>query len=154
VDVSAFQGEGAYAVAALELAEPESQPGIEGGARIEYAELVARMRARGFRSEVVTSGVVDREEKLQVPLAVAPGACVAIGALRSTEDPASSSLMLGLTAEDGGLLAMDGPSKEPPLLFHCAAQAERLQAVVGTAQGRGRARFALIVGRETAEGAR
>lgn len=152
VDVSAFQGEGAYAVAALELVEPEPQPGIEGGARIEYAELVARMRARGFKSEVLTSGVVDREEKLQVALPVAPGACVAIGALRSTDDPASSSLMLGLTAEDGGLLAMDGPSKEPPLLFHCAGQAERLQAVVGTAQGRGRARFALIVGRETAEG--
>jgi hypothetical protein len=152
VDVSAFQGEGAYAVAALELTEPAPQPGIEGGARIEYAELVARMRARGFTSEVLTSGVVDREEKLKMPLSIEPGACLAIGALRSTEDPASGSLMLGLTAEDGGLLAMDGPTKEPPLLFHCAAQAERLYAVVGTAQGRGRARFALVVGRETAEG--
>lgn len=153
VDVSAFQGEGAYAVAALELAEPPPQPGIEGGARIEYAELVARMRTRGFTAAVVTSGLVDREEKLQVPLAIDAGACLAVGALRSTEDPASSSLMLGLTAEDGALLAMDGPSKDPPLLFHCAASAAKLQAVVGTAQGRGRARFALIVGRETAEGA-
>jgi hypothetical protein len=152
VDVSAFQGEGAYAVAALELAEPAPQPGIEGGARIEYAELDARMRARGFKSEVLTSGVVDREEKLQVPLALAHGACLALGAMRSSDDAASSSLMLGLTAEDGALLAMDGPSKQPPLLFHCAAQAERLQAVVGTAQGRGRARFALVVGRETAKG--
>jgi hypothetical protein len=153
VDVAAFQGEGAYAVAALELTEPAPQPGIAGGARIEYAELVARMHARGFDAQVLTSGVIDREEKLQVPLALAPGACLAIGALRSTEDPASSGLMLGLTAADGALLAMDGPSKEPPLLFHCAAQAERLQAMVGSAQGRGRARFALIVGREPAEGA-
>jgi hypothetical protein len=151
VDVSAFQGEGAYAVAALELAEPAPHPGIEGGARIEYAELVARMRSRGFESQVLTSGVVDREEKLQVPLSVPNGACLAVGALRSTDDAASSSLMLGLTAEDGSLLAMDGPSKEPPLLFHCATQAETLHAVVGTAQGRGRARFALVVGREAAE---
>lgn len=153
VDVAAFQGEGAYAVAALELSEPAPQPGIEGAARIEYAELVARMKARGFRAEVLSSGVVDREEKLQVPLSLDQGACVAIGALRSSEDPATSSLMLGLTAADGALLAMDGPSRQPPLVFHCAAQAERLQALVGTAQGRGRARFALIVGREPAEGA-
>ena len=154
VDVSAFQGEGAYAVAALELSEPAAQPGVEGGARIEYAELVARMRARGFESELLTSGVVDREEKLQVPLRAEPGSCLAVGALRGADDPASSSLMLGLTAADGALLAMDGPSKDPPLLFHCATQAERLQVVVGTAQGRGRARFALVVGRERPEVAR
>lgn len=153
VDVAAFQGEGAYAVAALELAEPAPHPGIEGAARIEYAELVARMRARGFEAEVLSSGIVDREEKLQLPITLPAGACVAIGALRAGEDPASSSLMLGLTAADGSLLAMDGPSREPPLLFHCAAQAEHLQAMVGTAQGRGQARFALILGREPAEGA-
>jgi hypothetical protein len=157
VDVAAFQGEGAYAVAALELAEPPQQPGIEGGARIEYAELVARMSARGFKSEVLSSGVVDREEKLQVPLSLAQGSCLALGALRANDDAASSSLMLGLTTEDGALLAMDGPGKQPPLLFHCApasgpVQQEHLHAVIGTAQGRGRARFALIVGTEPREG--
>lgn len=153
VDVAAFQGEGAYAVAALELEEPGRVPGIEGAARIEYAELVARMRARGFQPEVVTSGVIGNEEKLQVPLALGSGACLSVGALRSSDEAAGSGLMLGLTAEDGELLSMDGPAKDPPLLFHCAAQSERLQAVVGTAQGRGQARFALVVGREPPEGA-
>lgn len=150
VDVAAFQGEGAYAVSALELTEPEPAPGIDGAARIEYAELVARMQSRGFEARVLTSGVVAQEEKLQVPLELLGGACMAIGAVRVSDDAAGSGLMLGLTAMDGELLAMDGPSREPPLLFHCASQAERVQAVVGTAQGRAQARFALVVGREPA----
>ena len=123
------------------------------------------MHARGFKPEVMTSGVVDREEKLQVPLSLAQGSCLALGALRSNDDAASSSLMLGLITQDGALLATDGPGKQPPLLFHCAAldtgtrtsmegaaKNEQLHAVIGTAQGRGRARFTLIMGTEPAEG--
>jgi hypothetical protein len=151
LDVAAFQGDGAYAVAALELEEPPKQPGIDGEARIEYAELVARMRARGFDPKVLTSGVVSHEEKLQLPLALAADACIAVGVLRSVRDSEAPGLMLGLTAADGELLATDGPSRAPPLIFHCATQPEQVQAVVGTAQAQGQARFSVVVGHDAQE---
>jgi hypothetical protein len=154
MDVAAYQGEGTYAVAALELEEPGAAPGIEGEARIEYAELVARMRARGFEPEVLTSVVVARDEKLQLPLPLSGDSCIAVGVLRSDHDDEAAGLVLGLAASDGRLLAMDGPAREPPLLFHCATQPEQLRALVGTVQGHGQVHFAVVVGRELSEGPR
>jgi hypothetical protein len=148
LDVSAFAGEGAYAVAAFELAEPDIAPGISGLARIDYAELLARMRSRGFRGEVITSGIVRRDEQLAVPLTLEQGTCFALGAL-DTSEHASTSLQLGLKAADGSLVALDATTGDAPLVFHCATAREQLQAVVSAGSGRHQTRFALLLGRES-----
>lgn len=151
MDVSAFQGEGAYAVAALELSEPAVSPGISGAARIDFAELNARMRARGFSPEVLTSGILGQEEQLSVPLSLRAGACYAVGALDSSEpgnEHGSAGLQLGLKAADGSLVALDAATGEAPLLFHCADRDEQLQAVVNAGVGRPQSRFVLLLGRD------
>jgi hypothetical protein len=151
VDVSAFQGEGAYAVAALELSEPQPAPGVRGAARIPYAELGARMKARGFRAEVLTSGVLGRAEQLEVPLALAAGHCLAVGVIDASER-ASGGLSLGLKAADGELLALDTRG-DAALVYHCVEAGQELRAVVSASPGRPRARFVLVVGREPEEAA-
>jgi hypothetical protein len=147
IDVSAFQGEGAYAVAVLPLTEPAAVPGIVGQARIAYAEIAARMQARGMRTHVVTTGIISAAEQLAVPVDFVAGECRAIGALDSSgREP--SGLQLGLESEHGELLALDGRPGEPPLVFHCAQQPERVQAVVRTLAARSPARFVLLLGED------
>jgi len=151
MDVSAFQGEGAYAVAALELSEPAETPGIAGTARIDYAELNARMRARGFSPEVLTSGILGQEEQLSVPLSLRAGACYAVGALDSSEpanEHGSASLQLGLKGSDGSLVALDAATGEAPLLFHCAPSDEQLHAVINAGTARPQTRFVLLLGHD------
>lgn len=150
LDVAAFQGEGAYAVAALELNEPAPVPGIAGSARIAYAELVARMHARGLNGRVVTTGIVEPDEQLAVPIGSSAPGCFAVGALDASERNAGA-LQLGLKADDGELVAYDAPSGEAPLLFHCSEGAESLQAVVRPSSGRRETRFVLVVGRDAEE---
>jgi hypothetical protein len=150
LEVSSFQGEGGYAVAALELSEPARVPGIVAAARIDYAELLARMRARGFRGRVLTSGLVDRDEQLAVPLHLRAGACCAVAALDSSDRTGpGADLQLGLEAADGALLALDAGRADPPLLFHCAREDESLRAVVSAGAGRARSRFVLLFGQES-----
>jgi hypothetical protein len=152
VDVSAFQGEGAYAVAALELSEPKPAPGVQGAARIAYAELSARMRSRGFDASVLTSGVLRRSEQLTVPLPLRAGACVAVGALDASAH-AGGALQLGLKTTNGQLLSLDTRA-DAPLLFHCAGnEPEDLHVVVSASPGRRQARFVLLLGREAEEAA-
>jgi hypothetical protein len=147
IDVAAFQGEGAYAVAVLPLTEPAAVPGIVGQARIAYAELDARMRGHGMRAQVVTTGIISAAEQLAVPVDFAAGECRAVAALDSSgREP--SGLQLGLESEHGELLALDGRPGEAPLVFHCAQRAERIQAVVRTLASRSPARFVLLVGTE------
>jgi len=153
VDVSAFQGEGAYAVAALQLNEPKLAPGIRGAARIPFAELSARMTARGFRPAVLTSGVLGRGEQLSVPLQLRAGSCLAVGVLDASTRPVGA-LQLGLRTRDGRLLALDTRA-DAPLLYHCAeAQEEELSAVISASPGRRQSRFVLLVGREAEEATR
>jgi hypothetical protein len=153
LDISSFAGEGAYAVAAFELAEPATTPGITGPARIDYAELLTRMSARGFRGEVLTAGIVGRDEQLTIPLTLREGACFALGAL-DTSEHMNASLQLGLKAADGSLVALDATTGDAPLLFHCATTHEQLQAVVSAGAGRGQTRFSVLLGREAEAGKR
>lgn len=152
VEVSAFQGEGAYAVAALELNEPQPAPGIRGAARIAYAELSTRMRARGFDASVLTSGVLERGEQLAVPLTLRAHACAAVGALDASEH-VGGALQLGLKGPTGQLLSLDTRA-DAPLLFHCSgAEPEELSVLVSASPGRRQARFVLLLGREPEEAA-
>jgi len=152
LDISVFQGQGSYAVAALSLNEPARVPGIVGAARIDYAELLARMQARGFEGSVLTSGVVVRNEQLTVPLPVRSGTCYALGVFDSSERVNSASaavLSLGLKDPNGALLALDTTPGRAPLLFHCADSDARLQVVVGVGPNQRQARFVVMLGRDT-----
>lgn len=151
LDVSAFQGEGAYAVAALELNEPATVPGITGPTRISYAETMARMSARGMTGRVVTTGLLDADEPLTIPLTLAPGACYAVSALEASEH-SQVPLQLGLKTGEGQLVALDTPNTGAPLLYHCAAASgEELQAVVKATPGKKQTRFVLLVGSDAAQ---
>jgi hypothetical protein len=149
IDVSAFQGSGAYAVQAYELAEPAGVVGIAGRSRIAYAELSARMRARGMLAKPLTSGLVKADEVLGIPLSLRGDACYAVGIVASPELDASA-LQVGLQTEQGELLGLDSRADDPPLLFHCARRDEQLRAVVRPNQTRGAARFVLLLGSEVA----
>jgi hypothetical protein len=149
IDVSAFQGSGAYAVQAFELAEPPGVVGITGRSRIAYAELSARMRARGMLAKPLTSGLVKADDVLGIPLSLRRDACYAFGVVASSELDASA-LQLGLQSEHGELLGLDSRSDDAPLLFHCARRDEQLRAVVRPNQTRSSARFVLLLGSEVA----
>jgi hypothetical protein len=149
VDVSAFVGAGAYAVQAYELNEPAPVASISGRSRIAYAELAARMRARGMRAHALTSGIVKVDDVLGIPLSFKGGACYAVGVVAGTELDASA-LQLGLLNEQGELLALDSRADEAPLVFHCASRDESLRAVVRPNQTRNEARFVLLLGEEGA----
>lgn len=146
LDVSAFQGEGAYAVQAFELNEPAAAPGIVGPMRIPYAEALARMRRRGMLGQVLTSGIVNADDAIGIPLSLRAGACYAVAALAAA-DPDNAGLQLGLRDEHGELLALDTRPNAGALVFHCAQHDELLQAVVRSSQSRAASRFVLVLGR-------
>jgi hypothetical protein len=148
LDVSAFQGQGAYAIQSFELNEPPAVPGIAGNARIGYAEAVARMRARGLSGKVLTSGIVGADDVLGIPLSFAGGACYAVAAVDASES-AANAIQLGLEGERGELLALDSRPDSVPLLYHCPTRDALLSAVVRPNQTRNKARFVLLVGSET-----
>ena len=147
LDVSAFQGEGAYAVQAFELNEPAAAPGVVGQMRIAYAEVLARMRRRGMLGTVLTSGIVQQEDAIGIPLTLSAGACYAVAVVAASE-PDNAGLQLGLRGEHAELVALDTRPNDAPLVFHCAQHNELLQAVVRSTQGRAAARFVLVLGRE------
>lgn len=149
VDTALFQGDGAYVVEALRLSEPARVPGIEGQARISYAELGARMRARGFEAEPITTGLVGANERLRVPVPVKTGGCYAFAAVAVSDSP-RGALDLGVLDERGHLAALDSGKEDDPLVFHCPAADGVASVLVRAKNSRGTSRFALVVGREPA----
>lgn len=147
LDTAVFQGDGAYVVEALRLAEPARVPGIEGQARISYAELGTRMQARGFEAEPITTGLVSANERLRVPVPVRGGACYAFAAVAVSDSP-RGALDLGVLDERGRLSALDSGKDDDPLVYHCPAADGVVSVLVRAKNTRGTSRFALVVGRE------
>jgi hypothetical protein len=147
VDVSAFQGAGAYAVQAFELVDAALVASITGKSRIAYAELTARMQARGMLAKPLTSGIVKADDVLGIPLSFKGGTCYAVGVVASSELDVSA-LQLGLENERGELIGLDSRADDPPLVFHCSARDEQLHAMVRPNQTRSDARFVLLLGSE------
>jgi hypothetical protein len=147
LDTAVFQGDGAYVVEALKLAEPARVPGIEGQARISYAELGTRMLTRGFEAEPVTTGLVSANERLRVPLPVRAGLCYAFAAVAVSDSP-RGALDLGVLDEGGRLVALDSGKDDDPLVYHCPAADGVVSVLVRAKNTRGTSRFALVVGRE------
>lgn len=147
VDTAVFQGEGAYVVEALRLHEPARVPGIEGQARISYAELNARMEARGFRAEPLTTGLVGANERLRIPVQVKAGECYAFAAVAVSDSP-RGALDMGVLDERGRLAALDSGKEDDPLAFYCPTSNGVASVLVRAKGSRGTSRFALVVGRE------
>ncbi len=148
LDTAVFQGDGAYVVVALRLAEPARVPGIEGQARISYAELGTRMQARGFAAEPITTGLVAANERLRVPLPVRSGVCYAFAAVAVSDSP-RGALDLGVLDEHGRLVALDSGKDDDPLVYHCAPADGVVSVLVRAKNTRGTSRFALVVGRDS-----
>jgi hypothetical protein len=151
LDTAIFQGDGAYVVEALRLTEPARVPGIEGQARISYAELGTRMQARGFAAEPITTGLVAANERLRVPLPVRGGVCYAFAAVAVSDSP-RGALDLGVLDERGRLVALDSGKEDDPLVYHCPAADGVVSVLVRAKNTRGTSRFALVVGHEPASG--
>ncbi len=151
LDTAVFQGDGAYVVEALRLSEPARVPGVEGQARISYAELGTRMLARGFEAEPLTTGLVAANERLRVPLPVRAGACYAFAAVAVSDSP-RGALDLGVLDERGRLVALDSGKEDDPLVFHCPAADGVVSVLVRAKNPRGTSRFALVVGHEQGPG--
>ena len=149
LDTAVFQGDGAYVVEALRLTEPARVPGIEGPARISYAELGTRMLTRGFAAEPITTGLVAANERLRVPLPVRGGVCYAFAAVAVSDSP-RGALDLGVLDEHGRLVALDSGKDDDPLVYHCPAVDGVVSVLVRAKNTRGTSRFALVVGREPA----
>jgi hypothetical protein len=147
LDTAVFQGEGGYVVQAYRLATTDEVPGIEGQARLSYAEVRARMNARGFVARPITTGLVAPNERLRVPVPVRAGQCYAVAAVAVADSP-RGALDLGVLDTRGQLAALDTGNEEDPLAFYCAAADGVASVLVRAKDARGTARFALILGRE------
>jgi hypothetical protein len=147
LDTAVFQGDGGYVVQAFRLALPVHAPGVDGQARLSFGEQSARMLARGFQAEPMTTGLVAPNERLRVPLQVRAGRCYAFGAVALADSP-RGALDLGVLDAQGRLVALDTGGDEDPLAFHCAREDGTISVLVRAKDTRGSARFALLVGRE------
>lgn len=147
LDTAVFQGEGGYVVQAYQLDASDDVPGIDGQARLSYAEVRARMNARGFVARSITTGLVAPNERLRVPVPVRGGRCYAVAAVAVADSP-RGALDLGVLDARGQLAAFDTGSDDNPLAFYCAAADGVVSVLVRAKDIRGTARFALILGRE------
>lgn len=143
-------GEHALVVRRLE-GEPLAEARADPRARIESVELGARLTARGMRGRAIAWGLADRGlgQRFEVR---APGGCVAVAALRSSE-LAAGDLDVRVEDEGGRLLSWDeGPASSDrgaiPIAWSCAGGARTLSIRVRAHAGAGR--FLLVLGEEGA----
>ncbi len=149
LDVAMFQGEGAYAVQSFELREPEPRlpPGLDAGSRIAYAETLRAIQARGLRSSIMGTAIVNPAEVLKLPLVLPGAGCYALAAVAVGETKAGA-LELGITDAQGSLLATDASQTRPALLYHCTPSEEHLQLAVRAREGHAPARVVLLLARD------
>ncbi len=149
LDVRMYRGAGSYVVQSFELTEPPGPlpAGIDNDTRIPYAEMRARLDARGMRATPVTWGLLQPEGTQSVPLQLRAGRCYAVGAIASA-DFSGGDLDMSLVDGEGRLLAAEiGPNPDP-LVFHCAQRDERARAVMQAHEIRRPARFLLLLAQE------
>ncbi|MFI5309366.1 MAG: hypothetical protein ACHQ53_18570, partial [Polyangiales bacterium] len=149
LDVRMYRGAGSYVVQSFGLAETSEKPppGIEGSARIAYAELRARLDARGMHMSPVVWGAIQPEGTQSLPIPVRAGRCYAIAVVASP-DFNGGDLDLSLVEKSGRVLAAEiGPGANP-LVFHCAERDSIVRAVVQAHEIRRLARFLLVIGED------
>src|SRR6185295_14823062 len=108
LDVRMYRGSGRYVVQSFGLKEPAAPPpaGVEGGTRIPYAEMIAKVQERGMKVVPVSWGLLQPGRSQTIPVQMRAGSCYAVGAV-ATPDFTGSDLDLSLVADDGTLLAAE-----------------------------------------------
>lgn len=118
LEVRIYEGAGRYALMVLALDSPGTQPppGIDSSTRLGFAELTARVRARGFTWSQHMWTLVEPGTDQPVPLELKGGRCYVLAALSSTE---AGGLTLAVTDPEGNLIANDMGMQVEPLVYHC-----------------------------------
>jgi hypothetical protein len=149
LDVRMYRGSGRYVVQSFGLKEPAAPPppGVEGGTRIPYAEMLAKVSDHGMKVAPLTWGMLQPGTTQTVPVEMQKGRCYAIGAI-ATADFTGADLDLSLVDEGGSLFAAEiGPGAHP-LVFHCSQTDGVVRAVLHGHEVRRPSRFLLMVGQD------
>lgn len=149
VQVRMYEGEGDWALRVFALEEPPANvrpPGLEGSARIPFAEIVARMRARGMQARPLAWGALWPGAALSMPLSLEAGRCYAIGGVPS-DDLARGDLDLVLLDDGGRLVAWEIARNATPLVFACPSRTATYR-VVGRVYG-AIGQYLVVVGEST-----
>ena len=148
LDVRMYRGAGRYVVQSFGLQEPIGPlpPGVQGGTRIPYAEMQAKVRERGFELEPLTWGLLQPSESQTVPIEVQAGQCYAIGAI-ATPDFVGGDLDMSLVDRDGVLQAAEIGPNPHPLTYFCGKETGVVRAVMRGLGVRRPARFLVVVGK-------
>ena len=147
LDVRMYRGSGRYVVQSFGLKEPATPPppGVDGGTRIPYAEMLAKVEEHGMKAAPLTWGMLQPGATQTIPIEVHKDHCYAIGAI-ATADFTGSDLDLSLVDEDGSLFAAEiGPGPHP-LVFHCSKTDSVVRAVLYGHEVRRPSRFLVMVG--------
>ncbi len=147
LDVRMYRGAGRYVVQSFGLQEPTAPlpPGVQGGTRIPYAEMQAKVRERGFELLPLTWGLLQPGATQTIPVEVQAGRCYAIGAI-ATPDFVGGDLDMSLVSREGVLMAAEIGPNPHPLAYHCAEQDGIVRVVLRGLGVRRPARFLVAVG--------
>jgi hypothetical protein len=147
LDVRMYRGAGRYVVQSFGLLEPATPlpPGVQGGTRIPYTEMLTKVRSRGFELAPLTWGLLQPNTSQTVPIEVSAGQCYAIGAI-ATPDFVGGDLDLSLVGSDGVLKAAEIGPNPHPLTYYCSEHDGIVRAVLRGLGVRRAARFLVVVG--------
>ena len=154
LDVRMYQGSGNYALRSFVLAEPngEARPsGVQGLARILYAELVSRIERRGMVARPLGWGLVPAGNALTLPVQLEAGRCYALGGVPADEIQ-RGDLDLALVDGSGTLLAWDVGRGSQPLIFHCAKRSGTYRTVASIHGNRDASRYLVVLGQSQRSG--
>jgi len=124
-DVRMFAGRGDYTLRTYVLPDVSgTPPGVEGNARGRWAEVRARLAARGLSPRPLPWGMLIPGQTLWIPIDLEAGRCYGLSAV-TADEAAEGDLDLMLVDERGALLAWDVGANASPVLYHCPEESGR-----------------------------
>ena len=126
---------GQVRVGVFRLQPPEFPEHVTGRAKVYYAELAARLAARGFRLQPESWTHLRAGEQLVRPMHLEEG-CHVLAAAPAAES-VGDEIELELRSAEGNPIARQTMGTSTPYLFHCTTAEELVELVVQTA-GEGR----------------
>ncbi len=144
--VHATSGHGEVGAQLFRVREPEVErpAGLEGGARVRYAEVAAVLARRDLPARPLGWVQLEPGEELRVPVRVGGGACVGIAVVLA-DSPSTGGVELAVEGADQRVLAFGTGQAPAGFLYVCAERDERLR-VLARASGTGTTRALLVVG--------
>jgi len=153
LDVRMYRGSGRYVVQSFGLDESAAPlpPGVQGGTRIPYAEMLAKVQERGMQLAPVTWGLLQPGGTQRVPIDVQAGQCYAIGAIASA-DFVGADLDMSVVDAAGTLQAAEIGPNPHPLVYYCSKHDGVVHAVLRGVAVRRPSRFLVVMGRASERG--